>query len=329
MQGFCLGLAHKKAPPESAGPWRGRPGRSLRGRGPQGLRAVAKAGGAWALGAESPPPSVSSKFAPRFCVGSGRPARRGREGERADRQPPPVPPPASPRAGAGARPAGRALHRLRPRGPGRAQPGTPAPPQPGLAPAARAPTASPLPWQPREPPARARPRERSAAAAAAAPAPAARAATPLRSPLVDPGPAPGPLRGPASAPAPAGRAPPWSCWPQPSAPPAPWTTTAPPRRATRATRRRDTCPAGEGARPARPPHPRAPPGPSRGRRPPAHRPPPAPSCRRPAWVGVPLGPGLPPASSPGEARFPLGAHTPAVWPWDGIEARGGPGSRAV
>lgn len=47
---------------------------------------------------------------------------------------------------------------------------------------------------------------------------------------------------------PPGRRPPWSCWPQPSAPLALWTTTAPPRRATRATRQRDTCRAGEDER---------------------------------------------------------------------------------
>lgn len=121
-------------------------------------------------------------------------------------------------------------------------PGRRAPRSPGLAPAVR-PARLPLPRQPPEPQARARgPRERSAAAAAAAPAPAAHATTrsqPARSPLARPGLAR--LRGPPARPS---WPPPWSCWPQLSAPLAPWTTTAPPRRATLATRG-DTCLAGE------------------------------------------------------------------------------------
>lgn len=62
-----------------------------------------------------------------------------------------------------------------------------------------------------------------------------------------------PARPPTRPQRPPGRQPPWSCWPQPSAPLAPWTTTAPPRKATRATQRRDTCPAGEDEWPSRPP----------------------------------------------------------------------------
>lgn len=106
----------------------------------------------------------------------------------------------------------------------------------------------PLPWQPRDPPG-ARPPARPPAGALGSGGCSSDSSSAPCAPDPEPAPRPWPGCGPQRAPGPGPRAgrplAPWSCWPQLSAPPALWTTTAPPRRATRATRRRDTCPAGE------------------------------------------------------------------------------------
>ena len=138
-------------------------------------------------------------------------------------------------------------------------PGSPARLPPGLAPAARAPPASPVavatPGASRRAPARPPAGALGGGGGGGGSSGSSRArGDPAPEPVRRPRPGSGPpARLPTRPQSRPGCRPSWSCWPQPSTPPAPWTTTAPPRRATRATQRRDTCPAGEDERPCRPP----------------------------------------------------------------------------
>lgn len=264
---LCLGLPRTEAPParthsSEAVPGvaeAGVPGPVLAG-GPQRMRGLIGAEALERRGQRVTSP-VLSKFSSR--AGVVQEARRGREAQGAAHQPPrtlPFSPP--PRRAPGGRrgQGGRSGAAVGARGHGVAPgPGFPAPLPPGLAPAARAPPATlvAVATAGASRRARARPPARppaggfgsggSSSSSRARCDPAPQPARRLR-----PGPGP-PARPPIRPRRPPGRWPLWSCWPQPSAQPARWTTTAPPRRATRATRRQDTCPAGEDERPSGPP----------------------------------------------------------------------------
>lgn len=250
---LCLGLPQTEAPPGGMHSPEAVPG-AAEGGGPRA--SLCRGEGAGMIrqrfesikGKGSPRPQLpSSPREPSRCS----PGSEEGAGSQGHSSPAPTHPPLH--SPAPPQPVGGPGRRSAPAARGRAQPGLLRPFAARPRPRHSAPPATSLPWQPREPPGAhppacqlARLRERSAAAAAGSSSSSRAYCDPAPQPARRLRPGSGPPSRPLTRPQrPPGRWPLWSCWPQPSAQPALWTTTAPPRRATRATRRQDTCSAGE------------------------------------------------------------------------------------